>query len=70
MSYKEGNDRIMKKENAMTHITLVIWVIVIIIIGYLGINFILKETRKRESGKPKNGYVISSRKNKSNRTRK
>lgn len=56
----------MKRENGMTHITLVIWIIVIIVIGYLGINFILKETRKRESRKPKNGYVISSSKNKSN----
>lgn len=56
----------MKKENGMTHITLVIWIVIIIVIGYLGINFILKETRKRESRKLKNRYVISSRKNKSN----
>lgn len=56
----------MKKENAMTHITLVIWIVIIIVIGYLGINFILKETRKKPSRKLKNRYVISSRKNKSN----
>lgn len=36
----------MKKENAMTHITLVIWIVIIIVIGYLSINFILKETEK------------------------
>lgn len=36
----------MRKENAMTHITLVIWIVIIIVIGYLGINFILKETVK------------------------
>lgn len=66
MLYRKGDDRKMKRENGMTHITLVIWIIVIIVIGYLGINFILKETRKRESRKPKNGYVISSSKNKSN----
>ncbi len=60
----------MKKENAMTHITLVIWIVIIIVIGYLGINFILKETRKRKDRKLKNRHVISSRKNKSNWTRK
>lgn len=60
----------MKKENGMTHITLVIWIVIIIVIGYLGVNFILKETRKRESRKLKNRYVISSRKNKSNWARK
>lgn len=62
----KGNVRKMKKENAMTHITLVIWIVIIIVIGYLGINFILKETRKKPSRKLKNRYVISSRKNKSN----
>ncbi len=56
----------MKRENGMTHITLVIWILIIIVIGYLGINFVLKETRKRESRKLKNRYVISSRKNKGN----
>lgn len=60
----------MKREKGMTHITLVIWIVIIIVIGYLGINFILEETRKRKSRKLKNRYVISSRKNKSNRTRK
>lgn len=66
----KGNVRKMKKENAMTHITLVIWIVIIIVIGYLGINFILKETRKRKDRKLKNRHVISSRKNKSNWTRK
>ena len=41
----------MKKEKGMTHITLVIWILIIIVIGYLGINFILKET---ERGKVEN----------------
>lgn len=62
----KGNVRKMKKENAMTHITLVIWIVIIIVIGYLGINFILKETRKRKNRKLKDRYAISSRKNKSN----
>lgn len=66
----KGNVRKMKKENAMTHITLIIWIVIIIVIGYLGINFILKETRKRKNRKLKNRHVISSRKNKSNWTRK
>ncbi len=46
MLYRKGDERKMKRENGMAHITLVIWIIVIIIIGYLGINFILKETGK------------------------
>lgn len=46
MLYRKGDYRKMKRENGMAHITLVIWIIVIIIIGYLGINFILKETGK------------------------
>lgn len=56
----------MKRENGMTHITLVIWILIIIVIGYLGINFVLKETRKRKNRKLKNRYVASSRKNKGN----
>lgn len=62
----KGNVKKMKKENAMTHITLVIWIVIIIVIGYLGINFILKETRKEPNRKLKNRYAISSRKDKSN----
>lgn len=38
----------MKKENGMSHITLVFWIVIIIAICVMGTNMLLKETENRE----------------------